>query len=407
MIFRYAIMTELTIKMTVYNKLKLAILAIIASQTSYAINVDPVQVQSAPGELLYAEMTFRQSDINTPLEVSLATPEDLITMGAVHQPPGHLNFFTRRNSNGTGVITITSSRPVTDRELNIIVKIKEGNAARVQHILTSLQTKTDLLQARLKQNEHTLSPVTVASEKDIALNLPVSTQHHPAPQTAPPTEKSLVVQSTTPPPLSSSSIPKAITMPHAVQPEQTATAESQKVATQPVVDSDGRATPAQALAQTDTTQSQVSLDPLVQKYQKELAQKQAQVAPTQAKALPKTTAPQAASYVVQSNESLWSIASRIAQEQQRPVHEIMQQVKERNDHAFIGGNVNRLRKGAALNLDGIGTVSAVKVANPKQVEAPTRPAAKTKYRLNEAEMSLVAENQNNSSHVSANQNTEQ
>ena len=407
MIFRYAIMTELTIKMTVYNKLKLAILAIIASQTSYAINVDPVQVQSAPGELLYAEMTFRQSDINTPLEVSLATPEDLIAMGAVHQPPGHLNFFTRRNSNGTGVITITSSRPVTDRELNIIVKIKEGNAARLQHIRTSLQTKTDLLQASLKQNEHTLSPVVVASEKDIALNLPVSTQHHPAPQTAPPTEKSLVVQSTTPPPLSSSSIPKATTMPHAVQPEQTATAESQKVATQPVVDSDGRATPAQALAQTDTTQSQLSLDPLVQKDQNELAQKQAQVAPTQAKALPKTTAPQAASYVVQSNESLWSIASRIAQEQQRPVHEIMQQVKERNDHAFIDGNVNRLRKGAALNLDGIGTVSAVKVANPKQIEAPTRPAAKTKYRLNEAEMSLVAENQNNSSHVSANQNTEQ
>ena len=111
--------------------------------------------------------------------------------------------------------------------------------------------------------------------------------------------------------------------------------------------------------------------------------------------------------MVQSNESLWSIASRIAQEQQRPVHEIMQQVKERNDHAFIDGNVNRLRKGAALNLDGIGTVSAVKVANHKQVEAPTRPAAKTKYRLNEAEMSLVAENQNNSSHVSANQNTEQ
>lgn len=410
MIFRYAIMTELTIKMTVYNKLKLAILAIIASQTSYAINVDPVQVQSAPGELLYAEMTFRQSDINTPLEVSLATPEDLIAMGAVHQPPGHLNFFTRRNSNGTGVITITSSRPVTDRELNIIVKIKEGNAARLQHIRTSLQTKTDLLQASLKQNEHTLSPVVVASEKDIALNLPVSTQYHPAPQRAqavPPAEKSLVAQSTTPPPLSSSSIPKALTASHAVQPEQTVTAESQKVATQPVVDSDGRATPAQALAQTDTTQSQVSLDPLVQKYQKELAQKQAQVAPTQAKALPKTTAPQAASYVVQSNESLWSIASRIAQEQQRPVHEIMQQVKERNDHAFIDGNVNRLRKGAALNLDGIGTVSAVKVANHKQVEAPTRPAAKTKYRLNEAEMSLVAENQNNSSHVSANQNTEQ
>ena len=86
-------MTELTIKMTVYNKLKLAILAIVASQNIYAINVDPVQIQSAPGELLYAEMTFRQSDINLPIEVSLASPEDLMSIGASHQPPGHLNFF--------------------------------------------------------------------------------------------------------------------------------------------------------------------------------------------------------------------------------------------------------------------------------------------------------------------------
>lgn len=78
--------------MTVYNKLKLAILAIVASQNIYAINVDPVQIQSAPGELLYAEMNFRQSDINLPIEVSLASPEDLISMGASHQPPGHLNF---------------------------------------------------------------------------------------------------------------------------------------------------------------------------------------------------------------------------------------------------------------------------------------------------------------------------
>ena len=156
-------MTELTIKMTVYNKLKLAILAIVASQNIYAINVDPVQIQSAPGELLYAEMTFRQSDMNLPIEVSLASPEDLISMGASHQPPGHLNFFTRRSSNGTGVITITSSRPITDRELNIIVKIKEGNAARLQHIRTPLQAKTDLLKASLKQNERPLAPVVMVS----------------------------------------------------------------------------------------------------------------------------------------------------------------------------------------------------------------------------------------------------
>ena len=44
--------------MTVYNKLKLAILAIVASQNIYAINVDPVQIQSAPGELLLCGNEF-------------------------------------------------------------------------------------------------------------------------------------------------------------------------------------------------------------------------------------------------------------------------------------------------------------------------------------------------------------
>ena len=205
-------MTELTIKMTVYNKLKLAIFAIVASQNIYAINVDPVQIQSAPGELLYAEMTFRQSDINLPIEVSLASPEDLLSIGASHQPPGHLNFFTRRSNNGTGVITITSSRPMTERELNIIVKIKEGNAARLQHIRTPLQAKTDLLKASLKQNERPLAPVVVVSEKDIALNLPVSSHYSTAASAAsnkpPVLEKPLALQRTAPPVLSNISIPK-------------------------------------------------------------------------------------------------------------------------------------------------------------------------------------------------------
>ncbi len=43
-----------------------------------------------------------------------ATAEDLLSMGTGHQPPGHLNFFTRRDGAGNGVITITSSRPVTE-----------------------------------------------------------------------------------------------------------------------------------------------------------------------------------------------------------------------------------------------------------------------------------------------------
>lgn len=79
--------------MTVNNKLKIAILAILSSQSLYAITFDPLQIQSAPGELLYAEMSFHQADSNARLEVSLATPDDLRMLGATHQPPAHLNFL--------------------------------------------------------------------------------------------------------------------------------------------------------------------------------------------------------------------------------------------------------------------------------------------------------------------------
>lgn len=463
-------MTELTIKMTVYNKLKLAILAIVASQNIYAINVDPVQIQSAPGELLYAEMTFRQSDINLPIEVSLASPEDLMSIGASHQPPGHLNFFTRRSNNGTGVITITSSRPMTERELNIIVKIKEGSAARLQHIRTPLQAKTDLLKASLKQNERPLAPVVVVSEKDIALNLPVSSHYSTAASAAlnkpAVLEKPLALQRTAPPTLSNTSIPKtafapavmtsspaiqaqaiapvlkseAVTAPDTQAAVKTVAALSDSVRTSQAT----LASPAPAAASTTNKPASTipanqsasapnkadvqkavesgsdhqtaSSDPLVKKFAEEQARKSTGSAnpvktpvPVTAKAqsvkaTPNQTPP---TYVVQSNESLWGIASRIAEQQQRPVNEVMQQIKKDNEHAFIGGNANRLRKGAALNLNTTHPAPApIKVTAAKQTELPSKPASKTKYRLNQAEMSLVAENQRDSGQVSANQNTE-
>ncbi|MBB6362839.1 hypothetical protein HNP34_000957 [Acinetobacter lwoffii] len=456
--------------MTVYNKLKLAILAIVASQNIYAINVDPVQIQSAPGELLYAEMTFRQSDINLPIEVSLASPEDLLSIGASHQPPGHLNFFTRRSNNGTGVITITSSRPMTERELNIIVKIKEGNAARLQHIRTPLQAKTDLLKASLKQNERPLAPVVVVSEKDIALNLPVSSHYSTAASAAsnkpPVLEKPLALQRTAPPVLSNISIPKtafapavmtsspaiqaqaiapvlkseAVTAPDIQAPVKTAAALSDSVKTSQAT----LASPAPAAASTTNKPTSTipanqsasapnkanmqkaveshsdhqtaSSDPLVKKFAEEQARKSTgsanpvkTPAPVTTKASPvKATLNQTQpTYVVQSNESLWGIASRIAQQQQRPVNEVMQQIKKDNEHAFIGGNANRLRKGAALNLNTTHpTPAPIKVTAAKQTELPSKPTGKTKYRLNQAEMSLVAENQRDSGQVSANQNTE-
>src|SRR5690606_30415318 len=97
-----------------------------------------------------------------------------------------------------------------------------------------------------------------------------------------------------------------------------------------------------------------SNDHLAQKFAEEQARKSTGLAnsvktpaPVTTKASPVKATPNQTppTYVVQSNESLWGIASRIAEQQQRPVNEVMQQIKKDNEHAFIGGNANRLRKG--------------------------------------------------------------
>jgi hypothetical protein len=69
---------------------------------------------------------------------------------------------------------ITSSRPIIDPELNIVVKVSEGNATRLQHIKTVLKPSPI---KKAAMNESPLSPQFIVNEKDIALNLPESTQY--------------------------------------------------------------------------------------------------------------------------------------------------------------------------------------------------------------------------------------
>lgn len=405
-------MTELTIKMTVYNKLKIAILAILASQHIHAINVDPVQIQSAPGELLYAEMNFRQSNVNAPIEVSLASAEDLMAIGASHRPPGHLNFFTRRDGAGNGVITITSSRPLTDTELNIVVKIREGSATRLQHIKTSLKRSTLAEQrAQLQPKEQPLTPVMVVNERDIALNLPTSTAYTTATASASTTrsvEAPLAIQASPPPALSPSTTAtvSAAAQP-AASPVSAVTPSTPATSAQPASTNNAGNTAAV------NTSASVSADPLVKKYAEQLKTQQQQApakpAPVTAPKAPAPSAPAStrARHVVQSNESLWVIASRIAAENQQPVGEVMQQIKAHNEHAFIQGDANRLRRGATLNLQAVSSgQKAAKKTVPIPATQPSRQSGKAKYRISQAEMSLVAENQQDSAQGSAKKNTQ-
>ena len=376
--------------MTAYNKLKIAILAIIASQNIHAITIDPIQIQSAPGELLYAEMNFRQADPNTKIEAGLASAEDVMTLGAVHQPPGHLNFFTRHDNAGNGVITITSSRPLTEAELNVIVKVKQGNTTRLQHVKTSLTRNNTPAQPRTVGDEKVLAPILIASEKDIGLQLPESTQYQ------------VQVEQ---PPLESFEAPLTTGM-------STATLLNTYLSQQANSFS----------AQQQSASTIISADPLAKQYAQLSAQK-----PIQAKTTNKAIEPTAKSdsnktqhqpahsdiegkitqHKVQPNESLWAIASRVAAEQNRSVAEVMNQIKANNQHAFIQGDMNRLRRGAALNLNTANQAKPAKVSPAAAAtQASSAQSGKAKYRLNQAEMSLVAQKEQDSASGSAKKNTE-
>ena len=429
--------------MTVYNKLKIAILTIISSQHLYAITLDPLQIQSAPGELLYAEMSFHQADPNSKLEVGLATPEDLLMIGASHHPPANLNFFTRRNSRGEGTIVITSSRPMTDAELNIILKIKENGAANLKHIHQSMRSSTKTTLDKNNNNEKPLTPKFVVSDKDIALSLPESTRFTTssntpavklkqetllnAPYKLPPTmniSESKQSPSTTISVASPQIVPKVI-------PVLSKTPASNVIAATPEPIQKQLTTPAQpseniqipnnparqnAIAATEQALSK-STNTLIENAEKTKAEflaKEAEApAPAPAPAKKNISAAKISTitnkhqqHIVQQNESLWSIAQQISAQTQQPVAKVMQQIKTQNEKAFIGGNVNRLRQGSKLNLN-LNTTPTQQTLNMKQLATqPVRPSAgKTKYRLQQAEMSLVAESNQDSSTGSAKKET--
>lgn len=174
------------------NRLTFALLAAMAVQNTHAISLQPIDVLSSPGELLYAEIRFTGANTSESINVSAASTADLASLGiSENLSTEHLNFYSRSNNYGDGVITITSNRPLTEQELNVVIKINQGNSTRLQHVRTPL--KATLTKEQIANNERSLVP-TVVSEKDFDLNLAEATgaTSTQAETKAPETKKSTV-----------------------------------------------------------------------------------------------------------------------------------------------------------------------------------------------------------------------
>lgn len=401
--------------MTASNKLRLAILAILASQHAAAITLQPLKVMSSSGELLYAEMNFSRANSDTALEVGLATTNELQQLGINSQAPAGLNFYTRRIGAGNGVIVITSSRPLLDSELNIVLKVKDGDNTRLQQIKAPIKSNPNLVTG----GEKPLTPQFIVNEQDLGLNLPQSTQFNTASSTQPTIEAAASSNNTAAETVpfnnaaTSSDINTAIMATPVVAPAAVTSSNSlPNLTIRETRRNPNDAAPAPlsenklAAAQTPATQSAANQNPANQNptTQAKTAAETAVKPTTKASESrqQKSSIRTNGNYVVQRNDSLWAIANRIAAQTKQPVNSVMQRLQQQNQHAFVNGNANRLRQGVSLNLAAANSnksKNTSKANKPQKALAASKPATQAnnaKIKLKEAELKLVAENDNQS-----------
>lgn len=364
-------------KMTKYNKLTSLVLFSLVSQLGHTLSFDSANVQSGQGQLLYVEIPYRNASANQPLQASLASGGDLIGAGSIPNADDNLNIFVRRTSANNGVIVITSDRPITANQLNVALKVQDGDGTYIQQVKKALPSPTSKTTVAMSTQEKALVP-QIVTEKEISLNLPTSTLYtNPAaaPNHTTTPDQPLAIQVSAPPALQRSNQSQQQITP---APSVTSSVTPHPVISPPVRDIapvhhaaiTPKNSPPVAKAQSTKTPSDAKQKPIPQPH---LA-----------------TTNTATHYTVQRQDSLWTIASRIAAETHQSVPAVMRQIKALNEHAFIAGNVNRLKQGASLNLNLHPTASQAKVL-PHQTPST---AAKTKYRLDQAEMSLIADNPN-------------
>lgn len=373
--------------MNFYNKFKLTVFSCLISQHIYALNLMPIEVQSAPGELLYAEIAFEHANPNHPLHVGLATAKDLNDLGVYHHPPGHLSFFVRQSSSDTGVITITSPRPVIETELNVVVKIQHAGSTRLQHIQTRL---ADLKTQQATTAEKKLVPIKVQREEEIALNLPVTDPHGAVAPAVNRQEQPLQLSTSTPPLIQGTAV----------------TTTSPTTAAQAAAITKASDASTVAAGETVLVVQKIAPPPLQTQQNKQLAHapQSTSAQTTHSRSIQSSPSQQ---HIVQSNESLWGISTQIAKQYQRSTAEVMQDIQRNNPQAFIGGDPNKLRRGALLSFNLESTpVGQEKIAYQDLPRVSAQQSGKAKYRLTEAKMSLVAQKQSDSVQGSAKKSTQ-
>lgn len=294
------------------------------SSLAHAISLGQADIQSAQHEPLSAIIEVSDIDAKN-FNASLATPDIYQQLGLDANAKISVTFTP--TSATSGKITLTSNTPISAPFTDVVLNLNDNGKQLIEP-----QT---LLMPLPKSGTFTLPQKQAqVMTSDLNQNLPVVTPN----QTTEPenTEQTLAVDS--------AKTPTHDTKTSTKNSEKTTVAQitPQGVNTQTEILTEQitrRIYPAgQAPTEAVASQENITQEPVIASETKD------EVTPADNPSSGKAV------YVVQSGDSLWSIANQIAKANNMTVNEVMQAIHAANPDAFNHGKMNQLKTNANLSL---------------------------------------------------------
>lgn len=343
----------------------IALLLLGSALPAYAVSVGQAAIESEQHEPLRATINVNNIDSKT-FSATLA-PSSVYTQMGLNKTPISVAFVP--TSDTEGKLILTSTQPISSPFADIILNIENDGKQQ-------LEPQT-LLMPLPQQNTYPNNPTLIASESQP--NLPVI-------DNLPSDSTGFVVGEPIPSDFGSYQQGMNEQNTQAMNNAHQETAANQDSST--ILDQKERVlstmTPAGTNQELVILSEQITRRILTgqpvgsanEQPRQELPDLTAQTAPTQQPDPSKTEQTSepntpAATYVVQTGDSLWKIASQIAKNSNASVDEVMRQLHNQNPDAFIQNDMNRLKSNAALKVsyDFVPSQKAIKEAVRAKTQA--------------------------------------
>lgn len=102
---------------------------------AHALTFDPIQIYSSVGQVLSAEIKFRHANPQDDLEVDTADSDALDFLQLTEYNQENYRYSVQRQALAThGVITLSSTHPLQQPQLKVLIKIKHGGITYYQQL---------------------------------------------------------------------------------------------------------------------------------------------------------------------------------------------------------------------------------------------------------------------------------